>query len=222
MANNQGDKMKGNHKYFYDGKPLKEYCKEHNICYGTIINRINRRGFSLEEAINIPIRNTEKENKENDHKNKYFYDGKPLKEYCKEHNICYGTIVIRINKGLSLEEAIKKPINQATKNFYKGMSVRKYCKENNINYSTVGYRINMGWSIEDAINTNKKEAYKIGQKKHKKYFYNGMSVIDYCKKKNIPYRTVLRRIQKGWNIEDALNTPFSFRIKKNKEESSDI
>lgn len=63
---------------------------------------------------------------------KYFYEGKPLPQYCAEHKICYGTVVSRINSmGLTIEQAIKgihKPIQ------YGGMSLSRWCKKNHISY----------------------------------------------------------------------------------------
>ena len=91
--------MKGNHmsrkiKYMYEGKPLFQYCKEHNINYVYTVIKI-KRGLTIEEALRPRY-----------YKSKYEYKGRPISEICKEHNINYQTVIARINRGIDIEEAI--------------------------------------------------------------------------------------------------------------------
>ena len=84
---------------------------------------------------------------------KYYYQGIPISEYCKKHNINVNTIRGRIWKKLhnkkyenySLEEIINMVMESSgtqVKYMYKGVSLRQYCIQNNINITTINSRIN--------------------------------------------------------------------------------
>ena len=40
----------------YNGKPLIEACKERGLKYDTVYKRITARGWSIEDALNLPLR----------------------------------------------------------------------------------------------------------------------------------------------------------------------
>lgn len=98
-------------------------------------------------------------------------------------------------------------------------SVREASRENNISNSQIssvcrgehfiakGYR----WSYDKNILS------PLPNKSARIITYNGVSynIKDWSKKLNIPYRTLLRRISAGWDIEKALNEPIMIS-KRNK------
>ena len=84
---------------------------------------------------------------------KYFYNGIPLSEYCKENSMNISTIRSRIwkkkqNKKYEnfTEQEIVNMVVEAygttTKYMYKGVHLRKYCIENDIDIQTIYSRIN--------------------------------------------------------------------------------
>ena len=54
---------------------------------------------------------TAKEQAQN-RRNSLTFDGQPLKTYCEKNGINYHTIITRTQRGYTLEQAIKKPINK--------------------------------------------------------------------------------------------------------------
>lgn len=200
-------------KYFYNGMPLVEYCLKNNISYSTIETRIQALihkypNLTLNEIIEKAI------NKENSIK--YYYNGMPLSVYCRQNNISYGTIKSRIrtflknNNNMNLDEAIKTVMNESgIKYHYNGISLSAYCKQNNISYQTVISR------IKTFLKKNKKapidEAIKHALSKKHKYFYNGIPLVEYCKKNNIAYTTIINKIKKY--LKENKNATLSEAIK---------
>ena len=65
----------------------------------TVYNRL-RRGWQFSEIF-LPIQKKGR-------KHKYFYHGMPIKEYCKEIGLRYGTFIMRIKRGWSIRQALGK------------------------------------------------------------------------------------------------------------------
>lgn len=127
--------------YRFCGMPLTKYCKEHNLSYNTVKNFL-RQGYTVKEAVNI----TKKELKKIDlcdekmytkrnlslktkkERDRLIYKGVPLKQYCKDNNISYFSVIIRLCRfGNSIEEAIKTSIE---KNGYKNLTCYNCPKRN--------------------------------------------------------------------------------------------
>lgn len=112
-------------------------------------------------------------------------------------------------KKSSSSKGIKSNVKEKMmKYIYKGKTLKKFCKDNGLNKGTVYYRLSMGYSLEDAVKTDR--YFNIGRNDRNRYYYEGKTMLSYCKENNLPYRTIMRRIQKGWDIEEAIKTPFVF------------
>lgn len=117
--------LKSNAKYFYKGENLFSYCKKNKIDYGVVNYRV-RVGVDIETAVitNKDIKANTILNKVDGH-NKYTYNGKSLSTICKEKSIPYRTIQRRLQKGMSVEEALSVPVKfykcSRRKNFYDTM-----------------------------------------------------------------------------------------------------
>lgn len=86
------------------------------------------------------------------------YKGKmySLKELSKLTNIKYNTLLSRIHEGMSIKEAIEKPLyaKQSKKRYeYKGKLyyVSELMQFTNLARYTVDKRLRNGWSVEDAL-----------------------------------------------------------------------
>jgi hypothetical protein len=93
---------------------------------------------------------------------------------------------------VNIQKIIKKLENENFKSF------REICHERKCNYYTVRYRLLKGYSIKDAFNpTIKIHALSLKQQ-----------ILSKIKKLNvspkISFRTIYRRIQKGFTIEQAI------------------
>lgn len=99
-------------KYEYDGglytiPQISEMCKIDK----TIIFARLRKGWKFEDAISVPITSPKT------NIGKYLYNGEYLKltHICKLLNIDYEVLRSRLRRGMSLEEAIGKPIKERNK-----------------------------------------------------------------------------------------------------------
>ena len=82
-----------------------------------------------------------------------------IKEAVKDYNLIYNTVLTRLNKGWSLEEAFE--LKEKIKNGGKGkpvvleekqyISISHAVREYKLNYDTVMSRIHTGWSLEEAF-----------------------------------------------------------------------
>lgn len=97
----QANNRRNNIFYDYNGvsKTLVAWCKELNLHYITINNRIYNLGWSFEKAITEPIQ-----------KSNYTHNGKTqsLSEWCRELNLKYKKVHYLLSIGISFEEAIRQ------------------------------------------------------------------------------------------------------------------
>jgi len=214
-------------KYYYDGMSLNEYCIQNNLNYNSIIHKINRlknkeeyKNYTNEQLIelanihNYKIKGTKKEY------HVHYYEGKLLRNYCKENNLCYRTIIRRMNKlkkqekyeSYSENELIELSLKQKkAKNagcqryYYNKTTLKNYCLENNISYDCIIHRINNLRKREEYIDFTNEELVKLAienyQKKkitktkvNYKYYYKGMPLVMWCEKNGFKYNTVAVRI----------------------------
>lgn len=80
---------------------------------------------------------------------------KPLTEIAAEHDLTYDAVHQRMKKGMSLEEALKKPMR---KNCYMTLdgetkTASEWSRIKGIPLTTLFYRVNHGWSDERALTT---------------------------------------------------------------------
>ena len=148
------------------------------------------------------------------------YKGKnynSIKSLCEEKNISYAMVIQRLNKGLTIEEAIdcpKKEHKNGTPIIYKGetyLSIRDLAIKKGIPYHVVLMRLKAGKDIETVIDT------PVGELERKNINFKGKNYPTFsklCKTYNIHPTLVLSRLNMGWSLEDALTKPIR-KIKNN-------
>ena len=202
-----------NAKYYYGGIPLKEYCEENSIKYRKIIERIlalrkKDPTLSDEELIAFALNEANYTN----NRGEYYYQGMSLKQYCIKKSINYRMITQRIRNlrkkesTLSDEELITLALNEdnytnsRTKYYYEGIPLKEYCKENSINYLKIVNRISDLRKKESTLSDEELIAFALNEDNYTnnrgEYYYQGMSLKQYCIKNSINYRTIMARIQK--------------------------
>lgn len=97
----------GRSKYFYDGIPLRDYCKKHGLVYGSVIERMDRKGMTLEESVLHQ-------------KNVMVYKGKSLFKYCKDNKLSYNSIYCW------LKDHLNTTLEDAVEHEYKRLGRRRY------------------------------------------------------------------------------------------------
>lgn len=126
-------------RYIYKGKPLKQYCRENNLPYKTITQRIYR-GASVEEAINQPVSDTLYD----DLSNQVFGDMKVIKRLNDgSHGVCWicecihcGKIYKKFSNNLKRNKAVVCPkCNDKKEPVKSGMSKTRFYR---IFYKIIG------------------------------------------------------------------------------------
>ena len=147
---------------------------------------------------------------------KYFIDGVPLVEYCKNNGIPYSCIRVRVKDyGLDIKESIDDYLARKSNKYSRcyvcmpnGVSVKEFCEENGYKYTSVMRRKNKYLcSPEKALSQfvgNGGRAYM-----RIKYTYKGTPVID------LPNgNTIRQRIQRGMPVFIAVEQPIQKKRKK--------
>lgn len=117
---------------------------------------------------------------------------------CQELGINYNTVQARIRRGMSVEEAITKPVAHKINNFD---GVKEYVeKYGKCSIATVKARMkNKYMTLEEAAAV---PAYHLVS-----ILYKGVPLKRYCDEHGLVYRRVLQRYRSGWSLEDAVNKP---------------
>lgn len=205
-------------KYFYNNIPLKQYCQENNINYRTIITKIaflrkkdEYRDYTNDEIVKIIIETMTLKTK-----NKYYYQGILLKQYCELNNLSYQRIILKINSlkkqeeyaNQSIEEIIKiaielKPLKKRNIYYYKGIALVQYCNDKKIDYSTIVKKINKLKRLEQFKDYSDEEIVKLVFEGYtsSKYNYKGMTLRQYCIKNNLNYNGIVKKINVLKKIE---------------------
>lgn len=94
-------------------------------------------------------------------------------------------------------------------------SLRQYCLKNNLSYNIINkYIMEQDLSIPEAI-----EKYKKCKGRHDTkavLFYDGMTLMQYCKKNGLSYPTIRGLvIDKNYTVESAIEHILEFRKRKN-------
>lgn len=95
--------------YLHDKhKSLRQYCIEQKYNYQKIREYVVEDGLSLDAALQLYETRKGRRNC----KTKYFYKGKPLKDFCIEHNYCYAAVLTKVlYKNLTVDEAVESYSN---------------------------------------------------------------------------------------------------------------
>ena len=190
-------------KIILEGKTFKsiaEACRYYNLDREIIYRRVNN-GWTLEEAFEIVER---KYKQKITIKDKVFNN---LLDACRYYNTDYALLRNRIESGWNIEDALKTPVLIERKGKYifidnnEFISLAEACRYYNKDYIKVHSRLKIGWSLEEALEIVKKEngSYKSITVKDKTF----KSVTEACKYYNLPRVNVIKRIKRGWSIEEA-------------------
>lgn len=153
------NKNRHTNRYYYEGYILKEYCEINDINYNSVRHRIKKIRLIDQELSNTElVRIALNEDLYNDYvideyrKSKYYYQGVPLKVYCKNANIDYCRIITRIrllrgkvDESKIIEIALNDNEYHSFVNerkiskyyLYEGYTLKKYCKLNGLDYIKV-------------------------------------------------------------------------------------
>ena len=196
---------KGIYKYYYLGIPLKQYCEENNLNYRNIISFITRHKGEdkykllsddefIEQIMSIyePL------------ELKYTYKGKSLYNYCSDNDISYYSVVSYVKRSLAkgsnktidelVEEGIKTINRYGIIYYYKGIPLRDYAIEHNLKANSIRISILRRQSkskktLQEIVN----ECVESYQKFTIKYYYEGIPLIDFCKKIGLNYNTIINK-----------------------------
>ena len=201
------DKYNTSTKYMYKGVSLRKYCLDNGISINTIrsrISKLKKDNPSLTDKELVDLAMIEEGNK----KVKFFYNGMSLREYCNREGINYNTIKSYINReshnGVDTEEVIEKYLEKEHKGRYKyyylGMPLIVYAKENNLNYDNIISYIQRCKSDERFNNLSLDCLVEAAMGEYQpfkvKYFYQGLTLREYCIKNNISYYSVVSYIKR--------------------------
>ena len=183
---------------------LKELAKDYNINYDTLKDRLTKRKWSLEKAIETPVKSVHDGNKLK-YKNKTY---KSIRKLAKEYNVKYNTLTQRLQNGWSVKKAIETPITYNKRSIkynnktYK--SIAELARDYNIPPKKLQKKLDRGWTLKKAIETPVQiKDYSIAYD-NKTY----PSITELAKKYNIPDKTLYSRInERKWSVKKAIETP---------------
>lgn len=183
----------------------KEIAKQFCINYSTLISRINRSNFSLEEAINYEsisskiltvFKDTDKE-----------FTGN-LKEISQHFNINVNTLYRKYRNGLSLEKAIdnkrilKITVFKGTDREFTGTKI-EISEHFNIKYTTLLNRVHeMNLSLEEAIDWKDPNIITVFKGTNKEFSGTKKEIAEHF---NIKPSILTYRIRNGMTPEEAIN-----------------
>lgn len=175
----------------------REMCDYWGVEPSLVTNRL-KRGWSLEEALEIKnINNIE------DHKGNKF---RSKSDMCEFWGITVNQLRGRLSMGWSLKDALEvnrdSSIEDPKGNEFK--DIKDMCKYWGKDYELVSKRLRNGWGIEDALEkpAGKYYGYYKEVEDHKGNKFR--CIADMCEYWGVPYSVYNTRRKHGWSIEDAL------------------
>lgn len=213
-------KIKKNQTVEYKGKMMtfKELSKisPTHVTPSAIATRINHHGWDVERAIMQPMNVKLQPFGVTGYK--YNYNGKEYSMYelwqmRKIDNLSQAIIQNRINcchwdidKALSTPVKGRNVLFEYNGNMYTSTELEKICKIPGVTRQTINDRIQGGWSVEKAITT---PIINVGAKLYRYHNkeYTLKELIKFAKYDSLSINTLRNRIKKGWDIQEALDTP---------------
>ena len=204
--------MSTNKEITIEGKTFNsvtEAAKYYNLNCSTVYNRLNRGGWSIEEAFElVDIEDSKKKAKEITVEGKTFDS---IAEAAKYYNLAPGTVNTRLNKGWSIEEAFGlverknesfKPITVNGRTFE---SIAEACRYYNLKDNTVCARLKKGYSIDEAFKPLNKKVMRKEITLEGKTF---KSIREAAKYYNMAEDLISTRLRHGWSIEEAFELKY--------------
>lgn len=194
----------------------------------TVTSRLGR-GYNLETALTkvVSRKNCGVQIEVTDHLGQTFSS---FRKMCKHYGKESGLVRNRLNRGISLEDALttepykvsrvcKKVFTDHLGNEYS--SIREAADAHGINKSTLYRRIEQGWSKEEAFTSAKLSKFGISP---------DLQCVDHegnvfsCKKEMATYYGIsltllCKRLERGFDLEDALTVPVRTRRKTPKKKA---
>ena len=127
---------------------------------------------------------------------------------CREFGLVYQTVWARLDKGMTLEQAIDTPLKRHNNVpiIYKGKeydNVKALCIKKNLNPGTIYLRLRQGMTLEQAIDTPIKSVESV---KFNGVTYSSLKAL--CEEFGVSYDSIRRRLfQHGMTLEEALSKP---------------
>lgn len=207
-------------KIMYKGMSLFNYCKENNLPYTCIMQKLKKINTSKDclelsnEEILEKVVSSYKEHIFKPYHLKYLYNDTSFFKYCQINNLPYSTFIQKIKMlkeyeeyaKLSDDEIIKFILDEYYKkdkisnSYYINTDLVEYCKLNNLSYHYVRQKINELKQDEEFKNYSYEELTEIVRKTYvkektplerTKYYYENKTLFKYCKDAEISYRYVL-------------------------------
>jgi len=174
-------------------KEISEYC---NISYGHLRKKVVNKNIPLGEAVKTF------------QPRKYHIDGEYLTmtEISQKYAIHQDTIKGRLEHGLSLEEAVKKPLKRAQTYYIHGKLLTGKQIENVYGITSAAFRkwIKQGATPEEAIEKikqNKNHDYIRNRSKRHMHKGQMLTINEISKDTGIPINTLYARIRNGLSID---------------------
>lgn len=185
---------------------INEMCKAWNVNICTYMDRIKRKGLTVEQALtgNFEKYKRDKDVSCVDHKGNTYNS---LEEMCDFYGISTATYKNRLKDGLTVEEALtkakysgtKKPIQDHLGNEYD--SLKALCSAYGIKECTFIRRKNLGWSLEEILD-------KKGRKFVDDFGKSWNSVLDMCSHYDIPYVTYRKYYNQGYTLKQIIDQDY--------------
>lgn len=140
--------------------------------------------------------------------NNKFY--KSIFDLAQEVNIPYTTILHRLDRGFSIENAVlegKESCTSIVINGVKFQSLKEASKNFNVNAGTISSRLNSGWSAEEAVGLKRRERKKPLERTTNPVLIEGInypSTSAAAKAYNFKPNVIHKRVKKGLTILQAL------------------
>ncbi len=207
-------------KYMYGGVSLSSYCHNNDISYYSVVSYVKRkleknRNSDVDSLIAEAIKTIKKQGII------YYYEGIPLIDYAREHNLNASSIRASIIKkraksDLPLQEIVNRCVlayqGAVVKYYYEDETLFSYCKKNRINYNTVISRY-LDMEIEEEDEERKKTIKAIvddirnNPVRRTKYYFLEQSLRQYCISSSYSYSAIYRRVKK-------LESEFSYALEQ--------
>lgn len=138
-------------------KSLLAWSEEYQIPLQTLIDRIEKYGWSIEKALTKPVPKRKK------YPSVLSYNGftGTLAEWSLVIGIDVKTLRARMQRGWSVEQTLTTPLDTRTSPRHRPSSysyggkeyptLKSLCEEVGVSYRLVQSRLKLGWSIEDAV-----------------------------------------------------------------------
>lgn len=195
-------------KYLYGGTTLYAYCSKNDISYYSVVTFVKRKKAkgsqsSIDDLIDEAIKTIKR------HGIIYYYKGIPLKDYCFQNKLNVSSIrqtILRkqVKSDKLLQEIVDECVESyqkfSIKYYYDGVPLTTFCKSINLNYNTVLHRYLEEYADRDDITTEEAikqivDYYLENPPIKRKYFFDDMSLKEFCAENGYPLYAIYNRLQ---------------------------